>query len=131
MKRALLAIAVTASSAHADPLRLRGDALATTASPAGLLTLEAGGEASKALSAEAVVWMAGQPTPGEDVRADVLVISVRARDAKGRASATLGRFVAMIGALRPVHVDGAGARLHLPTRVDVEAYAGIPVLPGL
>lgn len=131
MKRALLAIAVTASSAHADPLRLRGDALATTASPAGLLTLEAGGEASKTLSAEAVVWMAGQPTPGEDVRADVLVISVRARDAKGRASATLGRFVAMVGALRPVHVDGAGARLHLPKRVDVEAYAGIPVLPGL
>lgn len=131
MKRALLAMLLGASTAHADPLRLRGDALATTASPAGLLTLEASGEQSKALSAEAVVWMAGQPTPGEESHGDVLVIAVRARDAKGRATATLGRFVATIGALRPVHVDGAGGRLRLPQRFDVEGYAGIPVQPGL
>ncbi|HTL38947.1 MAG TPA: hypothetical protein VL326_37705 [Kofleriaceae bacterium] len=132
MKRALLAVALAASStARADPLRLRGDALATTTSPAGLLTLEANGEQSSTLSAEALVWMAGQPTPGEDSRGDVLVIALRARDAKGRASATLGRFVATVGALRPVHVDGAGARLRLPHRFDVEAYAGIPVVPGL
>jgi hypothetical protein len=56
---------------------------------------------------------------------------LRARDAKGRASATLGRFVATVGALRPVHVDGAGARVHLPHRFDVEGYAGIPVVAGL
>jgi hypothetical protein len=61
---------------------------------------------------------------------DVLVIALRAHALHGRASATLGRFVATVGALRPVHVDGAGARLRLPYRLDVEAYAGIPVVPG-
>jgi hypothetical protein len=131
MKRALVALAFAASSAHADPLRLRGNALATTTSPAGLLTLDANGEQSSNLSAEALVWVAGQPSPGEDTRGDVLVIALRAHDSKGRANGTLGRFVATVGALRPVHVDGAGARLHLPHRFDVEAYAGIPVQPGL
>src|SRR5687768_12035396 len=99
-------VAAGSSTANAEPLRLRGDALATTASPAGLLTLEATGSQSRELSAEAVVWMAGQPAPGEDTRGDVLVIALRARDPKGRASATLGRFVASVGALRPVHIDG-------------------------
>jgi len=133
MRRALLAMAVAASPivAEADPLRLRGDALATTASPAGLLTLEASGQQTSNLSAEAVVWVAGQPTPGQDTRGDVLVIALKAKDKKGRASGTLGRFVASIGALRPVHVDGAGGRVHLPQRFDVEAYGGVPVVPGL
>ena len=73
-------VAAGSSTANAEPLRLRGDALATTASPAGLLTLEATGSQSRELSAEAVVWMAGQPAPGEDTRGDVLVIALRARE---------------------------------------------------
>ena len=123
MKAVLVGLAFWASAAAADPLRLRGDALATTQSPAGLLTLQASGEHGSSLSAEAVVWM-GEST------GDVLVIALRAHGLHGRATATLGRFVATVGALRPVHVDGVGARLRLPYRLDVEAYAGIPVAPG-
>jgi hypothetical protein len=123
MKAIVVAFALVASAASADPLRLRGDAFATTQSPAGLLTLQAAGERDSNLSAEAVVWM-GEST------GDVLVIALRAHALRGRATATLGRFVATVGALRPVHVDGAGARLRLPYRFDVEGYAGIPVTPG-
>lgn len=124
MKRVVVALVCFATAAAADPLRLRGDAYATTQSPAGLLTLEAAGDQGSNLSAEALVWM-GEGT------GDVLVIALRSHALRGRASGTLGRFVANVGALRPVHVDGAGARLRLPHRFDVEAYAGIPVMPGL
>jgi hypothetical protein len=123
MKHVVVALLCCATVAAADPLRLRGDAYATTQSPAGLLTLQATGEHGSNLSAEAVVWTA-------EGTGDVLVIALRAHALHGRATATLGRFVATVGALRPVHVDGAGARLRLPYRFDVEAYAGIPVAPG-
>jgi hypothetical protein len=126
-----LAIAAVAVPAAADPLRLRADALATTASPAGLLVLEADGAMRPGLSAEAVVWMAGDRTPGEDVSGDVLVIAVHARTKDERVAAQFGRFVSTLGALRPVHVDGATARVRLPRRFDVEAVAGVPVLLGL
>ena len=116
-------LALLAATAHAESLRLRADALATTASPAGLLVLEAQGG-----DAEAVVWVAGS----EDERTgDVLVIAVRAHTASGRAGARLGRFVSTLGALRAAHVDGGALRLRLPYGFDVEAVAGIPVMPGL
>jgi hypothetical protein len=114
--------------AAADPIRLRGDALATTSSPAGLLTLEAGAVMGPGLSAEAMVWT-GSTSELDDVGADVLVIALRARTAGGRASVRLGRFVESLGALRPMHVDGAAGRVRLPYRFDVEAYGGIPVVP--
>lgn len=131
MKRLLAVAAIGASArADADPLRLRADALTTTASPAGLLTLEADSEMGRGLSAEAVVWTGGS-TLSDDARADVLVIALRARTVDGKAGARVGRFVESLGALRPIHVDGAAGRLRLPQRMDVEAYAGIPVVPGL
>lgn len=122
-----LALAVAVAPVAADPLRLRADALATTASPAGLLVLEADGTLRPGMSAEAVVWVAGERTPGEDASGDVLVIAVRARSQDGRTSGQLGRFVSSLGALRPVHVDGGTLRVRLPKRVDVEAVAGMPV----
>ena len=118
-----LACTLLAATASADPLRLRADALATTASPAGLLVLEA-----DASQAEAVVWMQGAE---EDSSGDVLVVAVRAQALKGRANARIGRFVSTLGALRAAHVDGAALRFRLPQRVDVEAVGGIPVMPGL
>jgi hypothetical protein len=131
VKRLLAVAAIGASArADADPLRLRADALTTTASPAGLLTLEADSEMGRGLSAEAVVWTGGS-TLSDDARADVLVIALRARTVDGKAGARVGRFVESLGALRPIHVDGAAGRLRLPQRMDVEAYAGIPVVPGL
>lgn len=130
MNRAVVvACVLVAAPAGADPLRLRADALASSASPAGLLVLEADGTPRAGLSAEAVVWVAGARTPGEDAGGDVLVIAVRGRSKDGRAGAQLGRFVSMLGALRPVHVDGGSLRLRLPHRLDVEAVAGMPVPP--
>lgn len=128
---AMGAVMAASSPAMSDPLRLRADALATTASPAGLLVLETDAVPRPGMSAEAVVWMAGQRSPGEDVTGDVLVIAVRARSKHGRANAQLGRFVSNLGALRPVHVDGASARFQLPQRLGIEAVAGVPVVLGL
>jgi hypothetical protein len=132
---ALAAVAALARGAAADPLRLRADALASTASPAGLLVLDASGAAQPGLSAQAVVWVAGNTGTdrmrGDDARGDVLVIAVDAHTADGTAGARVGRFVSTLGALRPEHVDGAAVRLRLPYRVDVEAVGGVPVLPGL
>lgn len=130
-----LALAAAAHQAAADPLRLRADALATTASPAGLLVLDASGAAQPGLSAEAVVWLAGGAalpgTPGNDSHGDVLVIAVDAHTASGAAAARVGRFVAALGALRPEHVDGGAVRLRLPRQIDLQAVAGVPVMPGL
>jgi len=129
MKLAAAAIVLACGTAAADPLRLRADAYATTASPAGLLVLEAGGLARPGLTAEAVVWMAGERSPGDDTQGDVLVIAVRARSKTGRVGAQLGRFVATLGAIRPEHIDGGALRLRLPAKLDVEAIAGSPVAP--
>src|SRR3954468_10901096 len=94
-----LGIVAGASAAGADPFQLRADALATTAAPAGLVTLEAGGALGANLSAEAVVWTSSAADQGH---ADVLVMVLRAHTADGRASVRLGRFVESLGALRPV-----------------------------
>ncbi|HEU0035831.1 MAG TPA: hypothetical protein VFQ53_34700 [Kofleriaceae bacterium] len=126
-----IVIASLAHPASADPIRLRADALATTASPAGLLVLEADSEVRSGLDAEAVVWMAGNTALDDGASGDVLVIALRGRTESGRASGQVGRFVSTLGALRPIHVDGASARLRLPSRFDLEAVAGMPVQTGL
>ena len=123
--------ALAATRAYGDPLRLRADALATTQAPAGLLVLDGDAAPSATTSAEAVVWTAGDALPGQQHVGDVLVIALRARTADNSAAMHVGRFVATLGALRPVHVDGAGGRIRLPHRFDAEAYAGMPVLAGL
>jgi hypothetical protein len=114
--------------AAGDPLQLRADALASTASPAGLVTIEATGDAGPGLAAEAVVWAGSAADQGH---ADVLVMALRASTADGLAGLRLGRFVEALGALRPLQLDGAAGRLRLPLRLDVEAYAGVPVAAGL
>jgi hypothetical protein len=134
VKAVVVALALVATEAGADPLRLRADALATTTSPAGLVMLQADGDAGPNLSAEAMVWTGGGSPAGnlgDEAHAEVLVIALRARSADGRSVARLGRFVESLGALRPLQIDGAAGRLRLPHAVDVEAYAGIPVAPGL
>lgn len=126
-----LALLFVATRVDAGPLRLRADALATTASPAGLLVLETDSTLRAGMSAEAVVWIAGDQSPGEDSNGDVLVIAIDARDAAGRARARLGRFVSTLGALRATHIDGGSLRVRLPYAFDAEAVAGMPVARGL
>ncbi len=128
--RLALAALLASSTASADPLRLRADALATTSAPAGLVTISADGDAGPNVSAEAVVWSGGGAL-GDDAHADVLVVALRARTADGRESVRLGRFVETLGALRPLQIDGLAARARLPYALDAEAYAGIPVQPDL
>ena len=130
MKAAIAIVICASTRAIADPIQLRADALATTAAPAGLVTVAADGDAGPGLSAEAVVWT-GAGTIGDTARADVLVIALRARTLDGRASTRIGRFVESLGALRPVQLDGAAARVVLPYRIEAEAFAGIPVVPVL
>jgi len=132
----LAIVGLLGHAAGAEPLRLRADALATTASPVGLLVLDASGAMQPGLSAEAVVWVAGgaglgDGTRGDGSQGDVLVIAIDAHSQDGTRGGKLGRFVAMMGALRPVHIDGGELRLRLPQRLDVELAAGVPVLPGL
>lgn len=132
MKLALTIVVVACTRVTAaDPIRLRADALATTSTPAGLLVLEADAAPRSGITAEAVVWMAGGRESGDSSTGDVLVIALRGRSEDGRASGQLGRFVSALGALRVTHVDGGALRVRLPRRFDVEAVAGIPVLPGL
>jgi hypothetical protein len=126
---ALAAVLSASGAAHADPLRLRAEALATTQAPAGLLVIDTEASASATVDAEAMVWMAADPVPGQR-HGDVLVMVLRGRTEDGRAAGRVGRFVATLGALRPVHVDGGAGRVRLPHQVDVEAYAGVPVVPA-
>lgn len=130
MIRWLLAAGAIALPARAasDPLQLRADALASTAAPAGLVTLEARAAESPGLSAEAVVWSG---SAGDQGHTDVLVMALRLRSADGTAGLRVGRFVESLGALRPIQIDGAAGRVRLPLRLDVEAYAGVPVEQGL
>jgi hypothetical protein len=135
MKRvAIVALALAARGVDAKPLRLRADALATTASPAGLLVLDTDTPTLRngagLLSAEAVVWIAASQTPGDEQAGDVLVIVLDARDAKNRARARVGRFVSTLGALRATHLDGAALRVALPYRLEAQAVGGVPVMPG-
>lgn len=129
MKAVAVACTLVASATvHADPLVLSANALATTTSPAGLVTVSANVAAADHVSVEAVVWTGGGGDLTGDFPGDVLVMVMRARTDNGLASGQLGRYVATLGALRPIQIDGAGGRVRLPHRFTVEAFAGVPVL---
>ena len=122
---ALLVVLGTAATASADPLRLRGDALATAQAPTGLLVLQGDDTLRPWMSAEALVWLGA----GDAAEADALTIAVFLHDPRGRASVRLGRQVMAVGALRPVHTDGAHALVRLPWRMTLESFGGLPVVP--
>jgi hypothetical protein len=129
---AVAAVSAPASPAAADPYRLRADALAQAQSPVGLLVLRGQDRLRPWLDAEAVVWAgaSGDDAADDDgAGADALAVSVRARAPGGRAELRAGRQVAAVGALRPVHVDGAVGRVRLPWRFAAEAFGGVPVVP--
>lgn len=114
-------------NSSADPLRLRADAIGSTTSPVGLLVLRGEDKFKPWLDAEAVAWVGATSTP--DVTGDALVLTVRARDLKGRGEIRVGRFVHTAGAVRPLHIDGlrATGRI-LATGTTVEVFSGAPVV---
>ncbi len=118
----------TVPDAHADPLRLRGDALVETqgtASPTGLIVLQGQDSLKPWVDAEALVWAGAKPL----LTGDVLVLTVRLREPHGYGELRVGRFVVATGAIRPVQIDGASAIGRTPWGSTFETFAGLPVVP--
>lgn len=100
-----------------------------TYQPAGLLSMEARAHAYPWLTAETQVWTGSSPLAPQG-NADVLVLSMRARDPTGHGDVHAGRFVLSTGAVRPVHLDGAHLRGRLEAGTMLEGFAGVPVAPA-
>lgn len=120
-------IFASANHASADALRLRGDALAQSQSPVGLLVLRGEDRFHPWIDAEAVAWLGATASP--DVTGDVQTLTVRIRDPKGRVELRVGRYVFASGAIRPMHMDGARAYGRLPIGTALEVFGGAPVAP--
>jgi len=112
--------------ARAEPLRLRGDALAQTRSPVGLLVLRGEDRARPWLDAEAVAWLGVRDNP--DVTGDVQTLTVRVRAPRGLGEVRAGRFLLATGAIRPLHLDGARGLVRAPFGTSAELFAGTPVV---
>lgn len=125
------------AEARAQGLRLRGDAIAESQSPAGLVVLQGEDKARPWLDAEGLVWAGARtgvtstttPREGADPAADVLVLAVRLRDPRGFGELRAGRFVVATGAIRPVQVDGASGLARAPWGSTAFAFGGAPVVP--
>lgn len=115
------------SRAHAQ-LRLRGDALVQTRSPVGLVILNGTDELRPWLDAETVTWLGATSGDSASATGDVVTLTVRARDPSSGSELRAGRFVMTMGALRPVHVDGARALARASTGATVEAFGGVPIV---
>ena len=133
MKRAAvlplaLSITLAAIRAAADPYVLRADAFLYTQTPdapVGLLMLQGEDRTKPWMDTEAMVWAGTGAAP-----ADAMVLLVRLHDPKKNAwEIRLGRQVLTAGAVRPIHLDGADARLRLPSGTTLEAFGGVPVEP--
>ena len=120
-----LAGMVSAKSVHAQPLRLRADAVAETSSPAGLIVLQGQDKLRPWIDVEGLVWGGARP----DAAGDILVLALRLHDLKGRTELRAGRFVLSTGAVRPVQLDGAKALGRLPFGATIELFGGAPVVP--
>lgn len=113
------------SLAVAEPLRLRGDAIAETQSPTGLIVLSGEDREKRWLTTEGLVWAGTKPT----VTGDVLVLSTRLREPHGYGELQAGRFVMTSGAIRPVQIDGARGVVRGPQGTTFETFGGLPVVP--
>jgi len=111
--------------ALADPLRLRGDAYAQTSSPVGLVVLHGEDRSSPGVDAETVTWLGVSDTPG--AMGDVLTLSVRLRDLTTGSELRAGRMLVSMGAVRPLHIDGARGLVRLFGGTTLETFGGFPV----
>ncbi|MEO6573946.1 MAG: hypothetical protein ABIP89_08915, partial [Polyangiaceae bacterium] len=85
--------------AKAEPLRLRGDALAETQSPTGLVVLQGQDKLRSWVDVEGLVWAGARPYANSDATADILVLSMRLREPHGFGDLRAGRFVVATGAI--------------------------------
>jgi hypothetical protein len=141
---AVLASAVVMTSAgfaRAQGLRLRGDAFAQTPSPVGLVVLRGEDRRKPWIDAETVTWIGGGGEAGpiarsaggvsapDGITGDVLTLSVRMRDVTTGSEVRAGRMLVTMGAVRPLHLDGARGLARLPSGTVFEAFGGVPVVP--
>ncbi len=122
---AVAALLLSPRLVGAQPLRLRGDALVQTRSPVGLLVLRGEDRLRPWLDAEAVTWLGITNTP--DATGDVVTLSVRARHARSGSELRLGRMIVSMGAVRPLHLDGARGLVRVFGGTTLEAFGGFPV----
>ncbi|MDB4935089.1 MAG: hypothetical protein JWP87_2061 [Labilithrix sp.] len=118
-------IVTVSRTAVAEPLRLRGDAYAETRSPVGLVVLHGEDRLRPGVDAETVTWLGMSDAPGPI--GDVLTLSVRLRDVSTGSEMRAGRLLVSMGAVRPVHVDGARGMVRMFGGTTVEAFGGFPV----
>ena len=122
---ATLALFVS-SNALGQTYRLRADAYASASNvPTGFVFLQGEARKPSVFDSEAAVWVGSGETPG-----DVVVMSLRARDPLGRGELRIGRMMVSMGAIRPVHLDGADAILRTPWGSNLEVFGGLPVAYG-
>jgi hypothetical protein len=122
-------VLLAATSAAADPYRLRVDAVGITGAPqtpVGLVVLQGEDHERPWVETEALVWTGA----GKDQAADTLVLLVKLHDARKRVEVRLGRQMIATGAVRPLHLDGADAIWRLQTGTSLEAFGGMPVVPA-
>ena len=113
------------AGAAAEPLRLRGDAYAETASPVGLVVLHGEDRIHPGVDAETVTWLGFTDSPSP--AGDVLTLSVRFRDLRSGSELRAGRMIVSMGAVRPLQIDGARALGRVFGGTTVEAFGGFPV----
>ena len=120
------ASASSASSATpSGPLRLRADAYAETRAPVGLLVLHGEDRTQPSIDAETVTWLGITDAPAPT--GDVLTLSVRLRDLESGSELRVGRLLVSMGAVRPVHLDGARALARVFGGTTLETFGGFPV----
>ena len=123
---ALLSMIASPAAAQRNQYTIEGDAYGRAEPGTALLVMQGQGEVNPYVSAEAFVWGGLRDTDGDG---DVLTVSVRVTDPARRVGLRVGRFVETLGAIRPVHMDGATAWARLPGQFRVEAFGGLPVVP--
>src|ERR1700722_12419591 len=118
-----------ASAAHADPIRLRADAIADTQtetqSPTGLLVLQGQDKIKPWIDVEGLVWTGTKP----GLTGDVLVLAVHGRAPHNFGEVRVGRFVLATGAIFPVQLDGAAIIGRTRWGGKLELFGGAPVVP--
>ncbi|HRI69363.1 MAG TPA: hypothetical protein PK156_34265 [Polyangium sp.] len=114
------------AEARGQTYRLRADAYAAASNvPTGFIFLQGETRKPSVFDSEAAVWVGSGQTQG-----DVVVMALRARDPLGRGELRIGRMMVSMGAIRPVHLDGADVIVRAPWGSSIELFGGLPVSYG-
>jgi len=122
---ALLAPARGAAQAGAY-IPVQSDLLLQGRPAEGVLVLHSGYRNSPYVDFDALVFVGATADAGEG---DVLTVSVLLREPHGLGQARLGRFIAGMGAVGPVQIDGAELTFRPFSGSHLSVFGGMPVVP--